>query len=111
MTEAFLGKLRNLDAASREKLSSGASREKGLSLRTSAALPAGERDRIVRAVREAAEFEGEVEVSVDDDMSPGVELIAGGVRIGWTVDDYLGDLEKLLEAAGEEAAASRARGK
>jgi F-type H+-transporting ATPase subunit b len=63
------------------------------------------RERIAEAVRERVDGDLEVTFDTDEDLILGIELRAGGRRIGWTAQGYLDDLEaRLRERVDREAA-------
>ena len=109
MIEVFLKKLGEMTPEERGKIAAGAVKEGYVSLRTRFPLDEGEEKRVVAKVREITGFEGEARCEADTDMSPGIELVAGGVLIGWSVEDYFGSLATLLDGTIGEAALGRKR--
>lgn len=110
MVGVFLEKLGKMKPAEREKLAAGAVKEGRMSLRTRFPLDEEAEKRVVERVRDTTGFQGEVRCAADAAMSPGIELVAGGVRVGWSVEDYFASLAELLEATIGEAAPGRKRG-
>jgi len=66
-----------------------------------------QRDRIEQAVQKAAGSEGDVHFSIDKDLVLGLELRTGGRSLGWTVADYLEDLESTFQTQLDDASRDR----
>lgn len=105
MVDTLLARLNALDDTERARiaheLGSGAIR-----VVTQGELPAALRTRIETQIQRVF-GEREVEFNHADDAGFGVEIVAAGRRIGWSIEDYLTDLERDLERAmrpGGEAA-------
>jgi len=109
MIEVFLDKLGKMEPAEKDMLAAGAAKEGHVSLRTRFPLDGETEKRVVERVREITGYQGEVRCAADAGMSPGIEFIAGGVRVGWSVEDYFASLGTLLEATIGEAALGRKR--
>jgi F-type H+-transporting ATPase subunit b len=97
MVDKLLARLDALDDAER----TGIAQELGsgeIQVATQGELPVALRDRIEAQIRRVF-GERMVEFRHAGDAGFGIEISAGGRRIGWTIDDYLTDLERDLERA------------
>lgn len=106
MVSRFVERLREMPADERARLLAAA-REDGrrVHVRTAHALPDADRVRLGQAIDEAlgAELTSIVETSAD--LSAGIDLRAGGLKVAWSVDEYLASLEERLgEAFGDRPA-------
>jgi F-type H+-transporting ATPase subunit b len=109
MIEVFLDKLGKMEPVERGKIAAGAAKGGHVSMRTRFPLDEETEKKLVERVREIIGFQGEARCTADTGMSPGIELVAGGVRVGWSVEDYFASLSTLLEATIGEAAPGRKR--
>lgn len=66
-------------------------------VRTAFALPASARRMITGAVHESLGEDLEVGFETTDEVICGIEAVAGGRTITWSVDGYLDDLERRLD--------------
>lgn len=94
----FIEKLRALDATDLHELTSGGE----LKVMTSADLTEEEKCAIRQALGPV-----QLEFVHDPDLAWGIELRAGGRKIGWNVDSYLESLERSLGGALEHTAESK----
>jgi F-type H+-transporting ATPase subunit b len=100
----FLSRLRELTPAERERLRAAAAGDgHRIDLRTSAPLADADRTRLRDAISGA--LGGQLAVHFDTATEPGggVELRAGGLKVAWSLNEYLGSLEERLSAALGEA--------
>ena len=109
MIDVFLEKIGKMADTEREKLAAGAARGGQVSLRTRFPLDEATEKRLIAGLQEVIGFQAEVRCESDTDMSPGIEVVAGGVRIGWSVEDYFASLDTILEKTIGEAALGRRR--
>jgi F-type H+-transporting ATPase subunit b len=71
-----------------------------------------QQEAIAAAIRQTVGREAALRFQLDPDLISGIELIAGGYKVAWSIAAYLASLEeevgKLLEAGGtvESKAAS-----
>ena len=94
----FLERLQTMDPSERDQLIAAA-REDGGILHLTTALPASDAQRAQIGAALADIFEDEAaEVLFDTNpqLVAGVELRGGGVKVAWTVDDYLHTVEEAL---------------
>jgi F-type H+-transporting ATPase subunit b len=92
--ESFLQRLKSLDRESRKALQQTTG---PVSITTSFALEPGLRARLTRAVHEHLISGAEVEYGEATELLCGIELTAGGHRLGWSLADYLKDLSAGIE--------------
>lgn len=96
MVDRFLERLAELDADQLRELRRAAG---PVRVRSAFALEQGERERITQAVHHHLNNTIDVEYAAAPGLLGGVELSAGGLRIGWTLADHLDGLELRLNAA------------
>ncbi len=99
MSEAFTRRLRGMDGE--EKARMGAALETALDpalVRSAFDLPAEQRAAIQLALNEtfAAEIDVRYETAVD--LIGGIELSSNGLKVAWSIDEYLGSLEASVAA-------------
>ncbi len=108
MGEVFTRRLRQMDAQSKEAL--------GAALRGSAEpavvtstfdIPGAQRAAIQNALNETFSTEVKVRFADSDTTVCGIELRAGGQKVGWSIAEYLGALDRrvggLLDSQGPGA--------
>lgn len=114
--DRFVARLEGLDEAGRQELGSALKRavervgEEPL-VESSFELPEEVRTRIVRALDDLLPGGRTVRFETSTDLGFGIELTAGGVELGWSLDRYLAGLDErvgelLSEAAGISAGTS-----
>lgn len=114
MVAVFIRRLRGLDEQAKgalgQALRSGAAPAR---LRSAVELPAEQRAAIQGALNEAFSAEIRFDVETAPDLGGGIELLAQGQKLAWTVAGYLGSFEgdvgRML-AKGDGAEAPQARG-
>jgi F-type H+-transporting ATPase subunit b len=86
--------------------------EGAILVRSAFELPVAQQEAIAAAIRQTVGGEAALRFQLDPDLISGIELIAGGYKVAWSIAAYLASLEeevgKLLEAGGtvESKAAS-----
>lgn len=100
---AFVDRLDSLDQDAREAfgVANGPIR-----VNTAFELDSAARGRITRALREHLAPGVEVDYGESGDLVCGIELAAGGHRLGWSLADYLDELGERVEQALAEKQAS-----
>ena len=97
IADSFVERLKGLEAPARERLAAAMERADE-PLRIRSAFPLSEARR--RAVREAAEaiLPGEVSVAfeTDDEVLAGIELVAPGEKVAWSLAEYLRTFEQRI---------------
>jgi F-type H+-transporting ATPase subunit b len=86
MVRTFLERLKGLDKDTRRRLSES---DEPVTVATSFALDSGARRRVTRAIHEHLESDVEVAYEELPELLCGIELTAGGRRLGWSLADYL----------------------
>lgn len=96
----FLDRLRQLPPAERDRLLAAA-REDGqrIHLRTAYALDEDAQARLVEDVSDALGARLAASFETVPDIGCGVELRAGGLRVAWSLKEYLASLDERLGAA------------
>ena len=103
LIERFVERLRALATEDRERLCAAVRGEgETLHLRTAFPLSDAHRAALIEALAETFEVESSPRFETDPDLVAGVELRAGGLKVAWTVDDYLLDLEEAMREAFHE---------
>jgi F-type H+-transporting ATPase subunit b len=101
--EVFLDHARDFEGDDREALAQAIDEEKGqVTVRTAFELGEEQQQRLVRLVREKFTRDGAIAFELEDDLICGLELRAGGRRLGWNVDAYLGAVAESLAAVLEK---------
>jgi F-type H+-transporting ATPase subunit b len=100
----FIEQLGGIAPADREALTAAALADgQRVHVRTAFALPDAEEARVTDAIGATLGPGLTVAVDTTADLVGGVELRAGGLKVAWTIDDYLNSLdEALAEAFGED---------
>lgn len=109
MARSFIERLRNLEASHRETLTAAVERG-GDPVRIRSAFPLSEtlREAIADAVGEMLGARMPLDFEVADDVLAGIELVAPGEKLAWSLEEYLHEFERRLaelpvdpEEAGE----------
>lgn len=99
VTARFLMQLRALDPGDRERLREAAAADgHRVILRTPTGLADSDTRRLQEAVGDALGADVQVAVETGDDAVTGVELRAGGLKVAWSLDEYLQSLEERFVA-------------
>lgn len=98
----FLTRLRELTPDERDRLRAAAADDgHRIHVRTAAGLGEAERLRLREAVSDALGAEVTVEVDTTAEPGSGVEVRTGGLKVTWSLNEYLGSLEnRLADALG-----------
>jgi len=95
MGEVFDRRLRELDGKSKSVLGDALRKNSEPALiRSTFDLPAAQRAAIQNALNETFSAEIHVRFETAPDLVSGIELITNGQKVGWSIADYLGSLEK-----------------
>ena len=111
MTTRFLARLDSLPEGHRSELASAA-RADGwqVHVRTAFALSDADRERLEQTLVETLGAGLTVHFEAAPDVLGGVEVRAGGLKIAWTIDDYVTSIEEAIgEAFGDGTGAGRGR--
>ena len=107
----FLTRLQSLTGEHRDEFAAAA-RADGwqVGVRTAFALSAADRERLEQALVETLGAGLTVHVEAAPDVLGGVEVRAGGLKIAWTLDDYVASVEDAVgETFGDGSGADRGR--
>lgn len=96
MTATFLSRLQTLDADRRGRLRAVVASKDALLLRSAFELAQSQRDAIRAALVDMAGSEVGLHFEALPDLVSGIELIADGHKIAWSISDYLATLEKKV---------------
>lgn len=103
LIERFVERLRSMGAGDRERLSAAVRRgEATFHLRTAFPLSDTRRDALTRSLAQTFDVESLPRFETDPALVAGVELRAGGLKVAWTLDDYLSGLEEAMREAFHE---------
>ncbi len=105
LVDRFLNRMRDLNAADRDRFAAAA-REAGDGLLVTTAFPPSEaqRDRLGREIASVISGDIPVRFETDPQCVAGVEVRAGGLKVAWTLDDYLHSLEDAIRDLFPDAA-------
>jgi len=92
MADVFTRRLRGMDAASREAL--GAALKAGAVVRGAFELPAAQQSAIQTALNETFSAAVPLRFETAPELIGGIELVAGGQKVGWSIEEYLDTLER-----------------
>ena len=109
MSDLFVAKLGALKGPAKAPLAKMLTAAKGQAIiRSAFDLPARQRTAIQKAIGEAFSADVEVTFETAPELVSGIELVAGGEKLAWSIADYLKTLEKnvseLLTAKAPDAA-------
>jgi len=115
MAEVFTRRLQELAPAAKEHLGKALREsEDPLLVRSAFELPAAQREALQSALNAAFSGDVKTEFEVVPVLVSGIELVADGRKVAWSIGDYLNSLEKtvagmLLEPAHSPAAPEDAK--
>jgi F-type H+-transporting ATPase subunit b len=99
MSEVFTRRLREMDSQSKARLGAGLKTASDPAVvRSAFELPTEQRAAIQNALNEAFSAEVHVRFETPSDLISGIELATNGQKVAWSIDDYLGSLEKSVAA-------------
>lgn len=97
MSEVFTRRLREMDSQAKARLGAALKTAPDPALvRSAFELPAPQRAAIQKALNEVLSAEVHVRFETASDLISGIELTATGQKVAWSIDDYLGSLEKSV---------------
>ena len=96
MTSSLLARLQALDAGARQELRSTIETDRHASLRSAFALSSSQSDAIKRTLGDIAGVDIELHCEILPDLVSGIEIVANGQKLAWSISDYLASLEKSL---------------
>ena len=96
--ETFIRRLARMPETDREELAAAIRETDGEVVVTSAfGLAPGRQEQLICAVRAALAPKAALEFVVSDEVMCGIELRAGGRKVAWSLDSYLGAIEEELD--------------
>jgi F-type H+-transporting ATPase subunit b len=99
VVRVFAGRLRTLDDAPREALAAAVEAADGaVTIHTAFDLPDADRERLREALQAVRDGEVSLTFRRTEALTFGVELRAGGHKVAWSLDDYLGEMERRVRA-------------
>jgi F-type H+-transporting ATPase subunit b len=99
MSEVFTRRLRALDSEAKARLGAALKTASDPALvRSAFELPTQQRAAIQEALDEAFSTEVDVRFETASDLIGGIELTTNGQKVAWSIDDYLGSLDKSVAA-------------
>lgn len=97
MAKVFIDRLKKLDAKEKESLLSAITKVQGIVVvRSTFELSSVNRERVDNFIHKDLFYEAEVKYETAPYLISGMELIAGGYKIGWSIDNYIESFEKHL---------------
>ena len=107
----FIERVRTMSVEDRASLAAAA-REDGHGFRLTTAFPASDRHRTALATVLAATFDVDTppRFETNPDIVAGVELSAGGVKVAWTLEDFLQTFEQAMREVLDDSDADTRSG-
>ncbi len=95
MGAVFTRRLRTMDEPSKAALASAlATNADGAVVESAFTMPPDQRTVIQNAINETFSADVHLRYEATPELVGGIQLTAGGLRVGWNIADYLGSLEK-----------------
>jgi F-type H+-transporting ATPase subunit b len=95
MVDVFIREMRELKGTDKDHLISALKTQPGpLIVRTTFNLPLAQQTNIEAAIKEYFANGNKIQFEVTPDLVSGIELIAGGQKLEWSIANYLTSLEK-----------------
>jgi F-type H+-transporting ATPase subunit b len=99
MSEVFTRRLREMDEQAKAPLGAALKTASDPALvRSAFELPTQQREAIQNALNEAFSAEVNVRFETASDLIGGIEFVTNGQKVAWSIDEYLGSLEKSIAA-------------
>ena len=96
MTATFITHLRALEAEQKSSLTAVIGSNGPLLVRSAFELPQPQRDAIQSALEEICAADIDVRFETEPELVSGIELLASGHKLAWSISDYLDDLQKCV---------------
>ena len=97
MTEVFLRRFRDMDGRAKAALGEAAKKGPDPALvRSAFELPPEQRAAVQDALNRAFSADVRIRFDTAPDLVSGIDLTAGGHKVGWSIADYLGSLEAAV---------------
>lgn len=105
MSEVFIQRLLALDGEAKAQLAAALQTATDtVQVRSTFELPQAQREAIQQALNEISPAEIHVRFETAPHLVSGIELATTGQKLAWSIDDYLGSLEKSITALVEKRA-------
>jgi len=110
--EVFTRRLRGLDGPAKSRLAEAIkSQSQPGVVRTAFDLPAAQRATIQNAINETFSADIQLRFEIAPEIVSGIELTTNGQKIAWSIDDYLGAMERgVTEVLSRSAKSEPAHG-
>lgn len=110
MADLFVTRIRELEPAERAEISESIQESDGkIVIRSTFELPEEMQQRIADAVQAQIMDEGSLDARFETspDLISGIEMQVDGYQVGWTIRDYLDDLEEQIRRTIEQESQER----
>ena len=111
MIDVFMRMVLEMDEQQRKGMSDCIERSRGeVVIRSTFRIPEEHRSQLIELVADELFSGGHIQTRFErsDDVVCGLEIRAGGRRLAWSIEDYLGDLEEQVRQALDEDVSARA---
>ena len=98
MTKVFINRIKNLDPKEKKRLLSEMTNVQGdVILRSAFELPPEQQAAVENVLKKDFSFKTKIKFETAMNPVSGIELIAGGYKVVWSIDEYLLSLEESIE--------------
>jgi len=97
MVDIFVSRIENLAEEKKKEIAAAIREEKKVTVQSAFEIPPNLRRKITRTIHEETGADGEISYRTDSDMMMGVELLIGGLKVSWSLENYLEALERKAE--------------
>lgn len=112
MTQVFIRRLRELDAPAKSTLAAAIKESPApLVLRSAFELPQDQRAVLQDALNRAFSADVRLQFETAPALVSGIELASNGHKLGWNIAEYVGSLERSLQALLKEKSRDQAKPK
>jgi F-type H+-transporting ATPase subunit b len=112
MGDVFIRRLHQLDGAAKDSLAAALQTATAPALvRSAFALPPAQQNAIGQALRDVFATTVEVRFETAPALISGIELSVNGCKVAWSIDDYLGTLQKSIGALLQQQTAPKPESK
>ncbi len=102
MAATLIHRLRELDPVEKARMKASLNGSRAaLIVRSAFELPRPSRVELEQAIKTELGIDSQLEFQTAPDLIGGIEFVADGSKIAWTIEGYLSSLEKSLDAALE----------
>jgi len=98
MVAVFMKKLHDVSQEQRQQIRAGTERDAApVRVYSSFKLENTQKEQLAEVVLHALQITNPIEFVVSDRLMAGIELDAGGYHFGWSIEEYMHDLEQSLQ--------------